>query len=722
MEISRRNFLSAVSATAVIAGSPSILKAAAPPPRSAGTKPAASTTGRALIGMALESGIFKNLALSLSDYKSSPGYAYPAILDENNYPTATPSASIAGSIKLPSNLAPSTPMVLKWSGTASIQIMRGAPGFNVTSGANYVSGATAFNLTVVGTNARIEFTFAGATPGKILFCFLAGGKFSGLSNVVLCKLSDEVAIDRATTPEEMFDDDYVAVYRALNSKIVRAMGWTNPNGGNVSQARYLAPWRTAINLVTQRWAPGAWAGTTSGTNDYVCAAQRDATKAYVDGEMIQLQFGNANTSKAITVNSGGRGAVPVLAGTGGGTCQPLNIGQIAANSLATLTYDAILGSFLWQPDGQTPCIPYELQVAFANRVNADYWCNFHGYVDDASITSIAKLVRDKLNSNLNAYFEYGNEVWNWNFPMTVWSNAKGVALGFPSDNGRQFFGWHALRSRQIMGLVTSNWAPRPSTQLKRVMAFQAFGWGPSTSNYKLQGLDLNGALYPKYAAKGFPNYNAAPNRPIDYFDVLSYATYYSGAQCTNFDGNYLSRGAAGIAGLLVAADDYATAVPSKMASALAFLDNDIRAGKTGTGTAGTETLLSLNTGMRGVGIYPVWEEIAKTFNKSVVCYEGGHESWYPSTTTCTAMSISTAYGGPDGKIAKLLEAYKQSDAFAAVVRDQISQFMAHPHSQTPAWLLVPGNNQWALSSGDTYASKYKSWDALVTFNKQATSN
>ncbi|WP_334483264.1 hypothetical protein [Bradyrhizobium algeriense] len=565
------------------------------------------------------------------------------------------------------------------------------------------------------------FTFAGATPSQVAFGFPAGAKYSGLSNLVLCRLSDEAAIDQATTPEEMFDDNYVATYRTLNPRIVRPMGWTNPNFGNVSQARYIAPWRTAINLSAQRWAPGAWAGTTSGTNDYTCASQKDATKSYVDGEMIQLQFGNANTSRTITVNSGARGAVPVLAGSGGGTCQPLNIGQIAANSLATLTYDAVLGAFLWQVDGQTGCIPYELQIAFANRINADYWCNFSASMDDASIASITRLVRDKLNSNLKAYFELGNEVWNWSFPVTPWANAKGVALGFPSDNGRQFFGWHALRFRQVMGLVTSNWAPRQSDQLKRVMAFQAFGGVGATTNYELQGADLSGAVYPKYAAKGFPNYNAAPNRPIDYCDVLSYATYYSGAQCVNFDGNYLRVGAAAIAGLLAAADDYATAVPTKMASALAFLDNDIRTGTLATGTAGSETLLALNSGAnRGVGIYPAWEAVAKTFDKPVACYEGGHESWYPSAATCTALGISTTYGGSDGKIAKLLEAYKQSDTFAILVRDQISQFMAQPHSQTPAWLLVPGKNQWGLSSGDSYAPKYKSWDALVNFNKQST--
>lgn len=393
------------------------------------------------------------------------------------------------------------------------------------------------------------------------------------------------------------------------------------------------------------------------------------------------------------------------------------IGQISAGSLATLTYDAILRAFLWQEDGQTPCIPYELQIAFANRINADYWCVFSSYMDDTSVTAIAKLVRDNLRTGLTAYFEYANEIWNWGFPATNWAEAKGAALGFPSDSNRRHYGWYALRTRQVMGLVTTSWSPRPLVQLKRVMAFQAFGPSAASSTFRFQGADLNGTTYPKYAAKKYPNYNVAPNRPIDYCDVLSYATYYSGAQCTNFDANYLNHGAAAIAGLLAAADDYASAVPSKMGSALAFIENDIRAGTlSGSGARGDETLLSLNSGANGTGIYPVWEAVAKTLDKPVECYEGGHESWYPSTQACTALGISTAYGGPTGKIAKLLDAFKATDAFGGVVRDQIAQFLAQPHSVSASWLLIPGPNQWALSSGDSFQPKQKSWDALVALN------
>jgi hypothetical protein len=722
MHISRRKFLAAASATAVITGTPS-LPSAAPVPLAAARKQAAggaSLGKRTLLGTAIETGMFKNLALTLTDYQSAAGYAYPAILDENGYPTSIPIASIYGLVQLPSNLTPSTQLVLKWTGLGTIQLGRGAPGFSLISGSSFVTGGTSFNLTVAGTNARVVFSFVGSVPTSVALGFVAGAKFAGLSNVVLCRLSDEAAIDQATTPEEMFDDNYVSVYQSLNLGTVRPMGCTNPNGGNVSQARYLAPWRTAINICTQRWAPGAWAGVTSGTNNYTCAAQRDATSSYVDGEMIQLQFANANTSSAVTVKSGGRGLVPVVVGFGGNTCQPPTIGQIAAGSLATLTYDAVLGAFMWQQGGQWPSLPYELQIAFANRINADYWCNFATYMDDASVSSITKLVRDKLRATLNAYFEYGNEIWNYGyyFPATTWADAKGAALGFPADNNRRLYGWYGLRVRQMMGLVTTAWSPRPIAQLKRVMAFHVVGAPDGTSKYRFQGVDLSGAAYPQYASKRYPDYNVEPNRPIDYCDVLSYATYYAGAQCTNFDANYLYHGAAAIAGLLAAADDYASAVPSKMASALVFMDNDVRAGTlSGSGIKGDETLLTYTSGAYGVGVYPMWEALAATFNKSVECYEGGYESWYPSTQTCTALGISTAYGGPTGKIAKLLEAFKMSPAFGAVVRDQIVQFMAQPHSKSAAWLLLPGSNQWGLSSGDAFQAKYKSWDAIVAFNR-----
>lgn len=714
---SRREFLRSVAslplaATAVQASLGSALAQTAFSRSAVPVKKAVQAAGNGLlIGGTLETGMFKNLCKSLSSIQSKADYAYPAILDENGYPKSSPTYHILGQISHPTNLTPSTQMVLKWTGTGAVQLGRGAPGFTIVSGASFVSGSAAYNLSVAGTNPRVVFTYNGSMPLTVTFYFLAGFQFSGMGNLVYCRLSDENALDTATTPEVMFDDNYVAAYQTLKARVFRPMQMTNPNFGNVSQARYIANWKTSLNYGSARWVPGAWAGSTSGTNNYTCSRQPDGTARYVDGEMIQLQFVAPNSSTAVTVNSGGRGAV-LVALPGG---QPLAVGLIQANSLATLTYDAGLNKFLWQPDGQTACVPFELQVAFANRIGAHIWCNLPHYLDDTSIKSIATMVRDRLAPTAMAYFEYGNEIWNFGFLGTGWAMARGAALGFPSDNNRQLHGWYGLRVRQIMSIITAAWAPRPLSQLKRTIAFQAFGPLLQTTAYRFEGADLDGSNYPAYKAAGYQNYNAAPNRPIDFCDVLSYATYFSAAQCTNFDENYVAHGGApAIKELLVAADGFDSGVSSRMTAALAFLDNDCRAGILSTGVPGYETVLGLKT-VNGPGIYGAWEVPAAKYSKSVECYEGGFESKFPSLDACSSMGIAASYGGPAGKIAKLLNAYKNSPAFASLVQTQLADFFAQPHSKTAAWYLFSSGGQWSITSGGPYDPRFQSWNGLTSY-------
>lgn len=688
------------------------------------------------INTTIERGMFKNLALTVEGYQSFTSYNYAPVLTPNGYPkNGTLGTSISGTLPFPSNLVTSDQMVLKWTGTGTIFLGRGAPGFTIVSDTGgWVSGSAAFNMTVAGANPRVVFTFTTSVPESVQFNFVSGETYTNMAGLVLCKLSDEAAIDAATTPEAFFSDDYVNLYKALKVAKVRPLGYSGINGSNVSQSRYLPAWQTSLNMCSERWEPGAIAADigggamcTTGTDTYLCGAQPDATGGYVDGEMIHVKFVNANTSTTVTVNSGGRGAKRV----GWHSCasypfQDPEIGQITAGMLTTLTYDALLGIFLLQPGGQSQFIPYELQIAFANRLNADIWLQFPAYFDNASTTATATLTKNNLLTNLNAYFEYLNEVWNPGafFPGTRWSIIKGQKLGFPADNNRRPNGWYSLRLRQMMGLVTTAWAGSTS-RLRRVIAFQAFGDTVAGSLYRLQGADLNSTSFPDYGTyTGGVNYDTAPNRPVDFCDSLSYATYYSGAQCPPFDQNYIDQGAAGIADLLTAADNYASGVPASMASALAFMESDVRAGVIGgTSTAGNETLLSLKSLAYGSGIYPSWEAVAASFALSVDCYEGCYQGWWPTIGTCTSLGISTTYGGPTGKIAVLLDAFKKTDAFKNVVRDQVLQFMAHPHSRTASWFLLAGapqsdypTNQWSMSTGDAFATKYKSFDAIAALN------
>jgi hypothetical protein len=200
---------------------------------------------------------------------------------------------------------------------------------------------------------------------------------------------------------------------------------------------------------------------------------------------------------------------------------------------------------------------------------------------------VARYVRDNLSSTLKAYFEYSNEIWNFGFSQTALSVARGAYLGFPNSSGRQQNGYYGLRVRQIMTAVTAAWAPRSVASLRRVLAVWESDPSPSTANrYRLGGADLDTRLnYTNYNSAIGASYNSGGplfTRPIDVCDTISYATYYAGPNLGGNSGNLGVLNAADIASLKLAADNYqagaATGNQSLIASALAWVDSDIRRG------------------------------------------------------------------------------------------------------------------------------------------------
>lgn len=593
---------------------------------------------------------------------------------------------------------------------------------DVAASSGSVVGGTAFNLTMTGTNPRVVFRLGAPIPaGSVTVNFLAGGTFSGCSNMVLCKLSDEAAIDATTTPEELFYQPYTNFYVALNCKAFRPMGWAGINNSNLSRYAFRVPWQTGLTYQSARWEPTIWAGTASGTNTYAATRPSGVPATPTDGAAIQVQFTNANTSATVTLDLGGSwGAKTVLGGTFPSTAAPLEIGRITALQSATLTYDAVLGAWLHFPTGLTPNIPVEVRVGFANVCGADYWHNFPMAYDDASALSEAVYVRDKLTTGGVAYFEYTNEPWNPLFNQFHILTARGVVYGFPSGNNRRQMGPTGLRIRQIMGQIVPAWNGR--TELRGVNAFQAFG-PPETVTYQFNGADLDTSLgYAGYNSLIGVSYNVAPNRPNDFCRSISYATYVGGAQCLQFDQEYVDAHNVGLSfpGLTGAADDFASGVPALMAQALTWMDNDLRGGLRSDGSLGPQTMQSFLSGSSfNSSIYGTWNTVAGTYSpaKYVECYEGcSCSNVPPSTATCTTIGISTSYGGTGGKIDNLINAFKLSGRFYNQFYDQNTQFLSFSNSLTPAWLIVIGNPFGLMQGNTIYSAPWQSWQALTTFN------
>lgn len=445
------------------------------------------------------------------------------------------------------------------------------------------------------------------------------------------------------------------------------------------------------------------------------------TITVIDGTHFDLQ-GSTFTNTTVnsesvyispTINVAGRGAKTVrnsftsFIGTN-------FVGEtITAGAKGTFVYDALIDMVLFygNNNGLNGGVPIEAQVQLANRIRANLWYCLPHLLLDSAVTSFATYIRDNLSADLGCLFEYSNEIWNFIFAQTSIAAARGSALGFPAGSQNNIYSWYGLRSRQIMGIITTLWGSRSG--LKRVMAAQQFfGTSAAINNQiRFQGFQLNSTNFPTYGTyTGGVNYDTSPNRPIDFADVISYARYFSGAQCANFDVNF---DVSNISGLLTAADNYATGIPSSIASAFAFLDNDLRAGQR-SGVLYNQTLNS-----QTININPQWEAIAAGYTGKIVCdYEGAMEGNFPSTQRCTSLGISTTYGGGTGKIAILLAAYKNDNLFKVLIKDWISTYLALPHSSDPGWYTFEGGSQWALYPGQqgVFATPFKSYDALQEFD------
>ncbi len=77
-------------------------------------------------------------------------------------------------------------------------------------------------------------------------------------------------------------------------------------------------------------------------------------------------------------------------------------------------------------------VPVEVLVALCNEINADGWFNMPPLSTDDYVAQFATLVHSTLNSNLKAYVEYGNEIWN-NGALATFSNLTTLGYAaFPS--------------------------------------------------------------------------------------------------------------------------------------------------------------------------------------------------------------------------------------------------------------------------------------------------
>jgi hypothetical protein len=76
-----------------------------------------------------------------------------------------------------------------------------------------------------------------------------------------------------------------------------------------------------------------------------------------------------------------------------------------------------------EASGQAFGYAWEYVALTGNLSNRDLWINIPAEASDEYIAELARLMRDRVNPDLNLYLEYSNEVWNFGFGQYVWNKA-----------------------------------------------------------------------------------------------------------------------------------------------------------------------------------------------------------------------------------------------------------------------------------------------------------
>lgn len=680
------------------------------------------------LGLSYE-GAFLNFIKSYQAQSYAPGSS-PADLDANYYPKNALGGTISGSILMPPSYAPNgVSFVLKNTGTRQVRCSIGA---NVTitssSGLVTTTGGSVSNMVATFTGAgKVFFTFNDYASTEFGFTFPTGfTNVTGTGELALVRASDEAGYDAG----EYHTAEYLALARDLNPTTIRPMGENQQFGQGSNQSIWgYRTTPTSVSWLTEKYPAGAWGGivTTADNIAYTCSNATDSNPAvYVHGEIIQVQW--ANAGNANTVPTLKRGTLLPI-GIVTSTVAAIGVGAITANSLNTFYYDSILIKWVRFAGGVTFNVPVEVMVQRANRLNANLHFVMPFLANDSYFTSCTTLIRDSLTRT--AYFELGNEVWNLGFFSVYIAYYRGLALGFPDGSNRPQSTWYGLRVRQMMGIITPLWAAtRSATTLKRVMASSAVpGFVADYQTYQLNGFLLVGATYPAYLAwvGGVdPGYNVAGNRAIDYCDVIAFAPYCQGSNVAEVDSNYQ---AASAADLQTAARNFALG-GAGAATALAWLDGDIRGTTHGAVVLSFETLLGYR---QAGGPYPLWEAVAASYDSgraialTVEAYEMALQCAAPSEAECTTLGITADYlgstltaAGASAALAALILAWKNHASYGHnFVIDCFTQFMAFPHFKAPCWLQTTGPNEWSLLPGDIFSTPYQTYYGVKNYSNGA---
>ncbi len=155
-------------------------------------------------------------------------------------------------------------------------------------------------------------------------------------------------------------------------------------------------------------------------------------------------------------------------------------------------------------------VPVEVMVELANRIGVDAWFNMPHLADDEYVRRFADTVKQTLWSDLKAYVEFSNEVWNWQFQQAVWADTMALERWGKKNAWLQYY---TMRASEIADIWTEVFADEADDRLVRVITTQT-GW---------LGLEVDMLAAPLWMAE-----NPEMIAPHEHFDAYAVTGYFGG--------------------------------------------------------------------------------------------------------------------------------------------------------------------------------------------------
>lgn len=156
--------------------------------------------------------------------------------------------------------------------------------------------------------------------------------------------------------------------------------------------------------------------------------------------------------------------------------------------------------------GNEAGVPLEIMVQLANETGTDPWFNIPHLATQDYIRNFVTYVKANLDPDLKPFFEYSNEVWNWQFGQAQWAHREGQKL-WPNQ-GDAWVQYYGMKAAEMATIIDQVYGPDVNDQVNKVIAthtaWQGLEWSIlEAPNAVRNGSEKPASLFNNYAVTGY---------------------------------------------------------------------------------------------------------------------------------------------------------------------------------------------------------------------------